>query len=558
LSYSIATIRRRYDQGLESIIRLVSGLEERLAELSNLQLSEPQRVLHLQTKTIQQLQQTLQRKNDQIIQAHQFNHRLQQQFQTEIGKATQLNQELQRRIRELETFLESEAQATAFQASSGNPPSTTKLDSHNSNFPPSLDLPWEKPQRTRSLRKKSGLKPGGQFGHRGSTLLQVSLPDSVIVHSLEVCSHCGLSLDSSKSTGFQKRQVFEILDGKLSVIEHQVEIKSCFSCQKSVKANFPPTIKAPVQYGSSVLSRLVYLNQYQLLPVARTAETMRDLFNCPVSWATVQRARNSCSQKLVRAEQQIKAKIRHSAVIGVDETAVRINGQIAWVHVARTDNLTHLAIHPKRGKEAFEAIGIINQFTGTLVRDGWFSYKHYQQCRHSLCNAHLLRDLTFVGENEPLQQKWTTKLSQLLLNIKEAVQRAKLKSRTALTQSQKSRFSNTYSRILREAGKLIRGSPASKAVHLSAHSLRNRFVRNKTDILRFMTDFTVPFDNNGSERDLRMLKLQQKISGCFRSTVGVQVFCRVRSFLSSARKQGRGLLSSLELVFHGKSLALKP
>jgi len=152
-----------------------------------------------------------------------------------------------------------------------------------------------------------------------------------------------------------------------------------------------------VQYGVSVFSRVLYLHLYQLLPVARTQEAMRDLFGCHISQASIQRAARLCSSKLIRWEQRIKAAIRNSSVIGADETGIRINGANAWVHVARTDTLTHLASHSKRGKAAFDAIGILNQYKGTLVRDGWFSYKWYQQCRHSLCNAHLLRDLTFTS-----------------------------------------------------------------------------------------------------------------------------------------------------------------
>lgn len=461
-----------------------------------------------------------------------------------MTKDRELNQQLRTRIRELEQFLESE----------GN--SSTKLDSHNSSLPPSLDPPWEKPKRTRSLRKKSGTKVVGVVGHQGFTLQQVTNPDFIIVHRVDVCQHCHHSLISVESTRPHKRQIFEIENGSLSVTEHQAKVKLCPLCRKISKGHFPLQIKAPVQYGSSVFSRIVYLNQYQLLPVARTAESMNDLFECPLSWATITRATKFCSDKLLRSELKTKAALRDSALIGVYETGIRINGEIAWVQVARTDNLTHLATHPKRGKVAFEEIGIINHFTGVLVRNGFSSYQQYEQCQHSLCNAHLLRNLTFVAENEPEHKQWTDTLAQLLLRIKEVVQQAKLKSLTALTFHQQIYFSSHYNKILAEAEPIIRGSPKRKDLHLSAHNLYRRFIKNKTEILRFMTDFRVPFDNNGSERDLRMLKLQQKISGCFRSIEGVKVFCRIRSYLSSARKQGRGLLKSIESAMSGKPIAL--
>jgi transposase len=533
--------------------RLVEQLELQIEDLT-LARSSPLHTIQLQQTVVAQqseikrLSRTIENKSKQLLEAQRFNHQLQHKLQLRVLEAQQHDHQLQTRIRELEKCLESDDFLTT--------KSATKSDSHNSNLPPSLDPPWNKPQRTRSLRKKSGLRAGGQPGHKGFTLRQVSNPDSVIVHQVQICEYCRQSLISVESKRIHKRQVFEIENGSLRVIEHQVEVKCCPACQKVSKADFPANVKAPVQYGVSVISRLVYLNLYQLLPVARTAETMRDLFSCPVSLATVQRAAHFCSSKLLRCEQRIKAAIRDSAVIGADETGIRINGKLSWVHVARNENLTHLAPHSKRGKEAIETIGIINRFQGVLVRDGFTSYQQYEQCRHSLCNAHLLRDLTFVGENEPVHQAWTTELAKLLLKIKETVKAAQLKGKTALTYLQQRRFFNRYDRILAEAEQVIRGSPAKKAIHLSARTLCRRFFKNKTEVLRFMTDFAVPFDNNGSERDLRMLKLQQKISGCFRTTEGVKVFCRVRSYLSSVRKQGRSLLLTVELALKGKPIAL--
>ena len=226
------------------------------------------------------------------------------------------------------------------------------------------------------------------------------------------------------------------------------------------------------------------------------------------------------------------------------------------MHLARTETLTHLAVHPKRGRAAFDEIGIINRFEGVLVRDGWQPYERYEQCRHSLCNAHLLRNLTFVSENEPLHQAWTNALLKLLVRIKEAVDQAKANSETVLNQSRQSSFSARYDKILAGAARVIRGSPKQKDVLMSAHNLYQRFLTNKPAILRFMTDVRVPFDSNGAERDLRMLKLQQKISGCFRSTEGVKTFCRVRSFLSSARKQSKNLLIALEAALEGQPMVL--
>ncbi|HRH40537.1 MAG TPA: IS66 family transposase [Pyrinomonadaceae bacterium] len=566
----LSTIRQHFDSGFSSVVSLVDDLEQQIEKLtfanqtpSHFQYLE--QTISNQRQEIKRLTETIDNKSKQLFKLYQTNHQLQiqlqlriaptqpfinrletqiEKLQLQLSSANQFNLQLQTKISELEKTLEFDTIPSI------------KLDSHNSSLPPSLDMPWCKPKQTQSLRKKSGHQVGGQLGHQGSTLLQVHHPDLVIVHQVNVCQHCHLSLTNIESIRFNKRQIFEIENGRLTVIEHQAEVKLCPFCRKISKGHFPDNLKAPVQYGTSVFSRIVYLNQYQLLPVARTAETMNDLFECPLSWATIKRATKSCADKLIRVELKIKAKLRDSAVLGVDETGININGVNNWVHVARSDEFTHFAFHVKRGKPAFEAIGIINQFTGTLVRDGFSAYKKYDQCHHSLCNAHLLRNLTFVSENEPKHKVWTTKLIKLLVKIKDTVQQAKLNGQTALISSQQSSYFRRYDTILTEAEQAIRGSPKRREIQLSSRHLYLRFLMNKKAILRFMTDFRVPFDNNGSERDLRMLKLYQKISGCFRTIEGVKVFCRIRSYLSSVRKQGRGLLNSIEHALNGKLCVL--
>ncbi len=373
---------------------------------------------------------------------------------------------------------------------------------------------------------------------------------------MDVCHHCHHSLVQTESTRFHKRQIFEIENGGLFVTEYQAEVKICLMCRQISKGHFPDNIKAPVQYGTSVFSRIVYLNQYQLLPIARTAESLNDLFRCPVSLATIQRAARFCGQKLFRFEYRLKAALRQSEVMGVDETGININGENNWVHVTRTDNLTHLAFHPKRGRAAIEEIGIISEFTGVLVRDGFTAYQKYEQCRHGLCNTHLLRDLTFIGEANPVHQSWTLELALLLLEIKKSVESTKSNSLISLNDSLLNAFAARYDRILAEAERVIRGSPKLMSAHLSAGTLYRRLVRHKDKILMFMTDVRVPFDNNGSERDLRMLKLQQKISGCFRSAEGAKTFCRVRSYLSSARKQSKNLLAALESALDDQPMVM--
>lgn len=369
--------------------------------------------------------------------------------------------------------------------------------------------------------------------------------------------------------GRQQRQVFDLPPVVVEVTEHWAQTKRCDQCGERTKAKFPREVSAPVQYGRRVRAVATYLQKYQLLPFARTSEAMRDLFACSISPGTIHTTRLQCSSKLVGIEEQIKQALTESAVIGADETGLRVAGKGHWIHVARTDSLTHYGDDARRGKSAMDAIGILPKFTGVCVHDGWFSYDEYRQATHSVCNAHLLRELVYVEEVCAEQQQWTRPLSKLLLNIKAAVERAKAQGATQLSDERLATYSARYDRVVRRAARL---NPTPKEEKPDALAKRFKVVRVKRrdlalplirrlqdkrdQVLRFMTDFRVPFDNNGSERDIRMVKLQQKISSCFRTPEGAQAFCRIRSYLSTARKQGHSPLTALEHAFAGKPLAL--
>jgi len=534
--YSQAHISRIYAQGERAIVRLVHRLVDNIEDLQALLIRTPQPVIALLSKELTKVKSTLARKTDQLIRERQLNH------------------QLLRRLRELEREVERGDQQPV------------QRDSHNSSLPPSLDPPWQKVPRTRSLRKKTGRKPGGQFGHQGSTLRQVAHPDQIIIHIPEACMQCGAQLHHSTPTISVRRQVFDICEGRMKVTEHQAETRRCPACALTIRAKFPTAVRAPVQYGQGVLSRSVYLHLYQLLPINRTAETMTDLFACHISAATIQRAARVSSAKLVNTEQRIKAAIRGSQVIGVDETGLRVAGSGGYVHVARTAELTHFAFDARRGKAAMDEIGILPQFTGTLVRDGFSSYKWYEQCRHSLCNVHLLRDLVFVQESNPEQKVWTVPLSKLLLKMKDAVAEVKTDAEAEFSEQMKTDFLRRYDKLVKRADRLnpppVRklnddGPPHKPPLQPTPRRVINRLQRRRDEVLRFMSDLRVPFDNNGSERDLRMIKLQQKISGCFRTPDGARNFCRVRSYLSTARKQGHSLLSALERAFNAKPLVFQ-
>lgn len=524
-----------YQMGAGAIFQYLQQIEKRIEDAEARVTNSQQAKVEQLSKELLSSRRTLAGKSQALIRERQLNH------------------QLVRRIRELEHEIERSTLSV-------------ERDSHNSSLPPSLDLPWQKPKRTRSLRKKTEKHVGGQFGHKGATLRQVAQPEQIIIHIPEACTNCYAHLDHCKPQALIRRQVFDIKDGRMQVTEHRAESRRCPACRATTKARFPFGVRAPVQYGQGVLSRSVYLHLYQLLPIARTSETMTDLFNCRISPATIQRAARVSSGKLINTEQRIKGALRNSSVIGVDETGLRVAGSSGYIHVARTEELTHYSFDERRGKGAMDEIGILPQFTGTLVRDGFSSYKWYEQCRHSLCNAHLLRDLVFVEESNPEQKLWTKPLSKLLLKIKDAVAEAKANDEDRLSQQRENDLLRRYDKLVRKADRLnlpppkrrVKSDEAKKPVQqLTPRRLVNRLQRKRDEVLRFMRDLSVPFDNNGSERDLRMIKLQQKISGCFRTSDGARVFCRVRSYLSTARKQGYSLLCSLERVLSGKPLVFQ-
>ncbi|MDT5269553.1 MAG: transposase [Acidobacteriota bacterium] len=520
-----------YWEGPEAVVRLVEQLYEHIAA------SEPPEVRALrftvdsQLQVIRKLQARLKRLDE------------------KLARQGCLNYELKRRLSELGALI--------------------GKDSHNSSLPPSSDPPGVR--RTRSLRRRTGKKAGGQPGHRGSTRLPEVGPDEVLTHAPVECRGCGTPLDAAQATRVERRQLIEVPPLRLIITEHRAETRRCGACGTETKARFPAHVIAPVCYGLGLRARAAYLHKYQLLPVARTAEAMRDLFGCTVSAGTVHRMTQECSEALSASEARIKDAVTTSPVIGADETGLRVAGQNHWVHVARTDRLTHYACSPGRGKEAMDSIGILPAYTGTVVSDALCAYRQYRESRHALCGAHLLRELTYIKETCAEQQQWTEPLAKLLLEIKAAGERVRAAGGREIREEQRAKFFGRYDRVVARAAKLnpapgpapppekgARRQNVPKRVRKKnpAVPLVRRLRECREEVLRFMSDLTVPFDNNGSERDLRMVKLAQKTSGCFRTEAGVERFCRIRSYLSSARKQKQPLLTALELAFAGQPVAL--
>ena len=428
-------------------------------------------------------------------------------------------------------------------------------NSRNSSKPPSTDgLLKPKPQ---SLRKASGRKPGGQPGHEGTTLKMVPEPDEVQWHRAPAQCECGCPLEEEPVIDYERRQVFDLPKMDIQVAEHRVELKRCPCCAKEHKGFFPATIKACIQYGERFKALVVYLRGYQLLPSARTAELLKTIFKAPVSEGTLDTVLREAADNLSGFMGDIKEFMIQVGVAHFDETGLSQNGKNHWLHTVSTPEATYYAMHPKRGTEAIEDIGILPRFRGTAIHDSWAPYFQYEQCWHGLCNAHHLRELVFIKEQ--LKKSWADAMIGCLCQIKAKV---KEQGRTSLSPWQISYWSSRYRSILAKA---YRAHPWSDSPQEQrkrgrppkgkARCLVERLDHHQDKVLAFMKDFNVPFDNNLAERDVRMAKLKQKISGTFRSTQMPHAFCRIRSFISTVRKQGLQLRESLESLFVAPSLA---
>jgi transposase len=424
-------------------------------------------------------------------------------------------------------------------------------DSHNSHQPPASDGLARKPKSLRA--SPTGRRPGAQPGHRGTTLRWVATPDHQEAHVPATCHQCGTALGAVAPRRVERRQVHDLPPLQLQVTEHQAQTKVCPACQATTTAPFPVGVEQPVQYGPRLKALAVYLQEYQLLPLARTRELLADLFGSAPCEGTLAAARWQCHLRLAPVEAAIQQALQRAPVAHFDETGVRVGKQTQWLHQAGTATLTYYAVQPQRGRTATDRIGILPTFRGTAVHDAWPSYFGYA-CRHALCNAHLLRELTFVAEQG--DQPWAREMIGLLCEIKAAVAAAQTAGQTRLVAAEQERWEHRYQTLI--ATGLARNPPPiptgkrGRPKQSPAKNLLDRLDKHRAAVLAFMHDFAVPFDNNLAERDLRMVKVQQKISGCFRSAEGAAAFCRIRGYISTLRKQGDHLLTALQTVFAGQ------
>ena len=416
------------------------------------------------------------------------------------------------------------------------------LNSHNSSKPPSSD-----PNRKKNKRMKTGKPSGGQHGHVGTTLQTIADPDHVAVIKVDRST---LPKGEYRDVGFETRQVFDI-DIARFVTEYQAQILENEQGQRFV-APFPDGVTKAVQYGHQLKAHAVYLSQYQLLPYKRVQEYFSDQLNIPLSEGSLYNFNHQAFTQLAEFEQTAKDQLAQAAVNHADETGIHINGQRHWLHCTSNDLWTHYFPHQKRGKEAMDDINILPRFHGILCHDHWKPYYRYA-FTHALCNAHHLRELTRAYEQD--HQQWANEMEQLLRDINQSVNQA----RGALDHDEAEAKRHRYRTLLKQAeiecpppipppGKPKRG----KLKRSKARNLLERLRDYEDDVLRFMENPDVPFTNNRGENDIRMTKVQQKISGCFRSMTGAMMSCRIRGYLSSCRKQGMSATQAMSLVFEAK------
>lgn len=422
-------------------------------------------------------------------------------------------------------------------------------NSRNSSKPPSSDG-LQKP-RTSSLRPKGAKKNGGQEGHLGATLTAVENPAHTLLHPVETCVHCNTSLESVEAFEVEKRQVFDIPPLQIEVTEHQAERKTCPGCGQCTKAAFPTDVSQPVQYGSRIRALASYFNQYHFIPLQRTCEIFEDLFDHRLSQATILQANQRLAESLLPVDAHIKNILIQSDVLHLDESSLSVSGKNHWVHVASTDRLTHYGIHSKRGQEATDTIGILSNYEGCALHDHWKPYFTYEDCQHALCNAHHLRELKFI--HEQYQQPWAQEMSALLLSIKAEVEQQKEHTDHLSTEKIQT-FEKQYDQILAQGLKANpppKQNPAipkkrGRTKQSPPKNLLDRLEKYKSEVLAFMYDFRVPFDNNQAERDLRMIKVKQKVSGCFRTELGAELFCRIRGYISTAKKNSQRVIEAIQ------------
>ncbi|GAK51148.1 hypothetical protein U14_02390 [Candidatus Moduliflexus flocculans] len=421
-----------------------------------------------------------------------------------------------------------------------------KTDSHNSHKPPSSDGLRKRPRP--ALPKDTTRKQGGQPGHRGKTLSMVAQPDHVIPCKPAVCM-CGHSFQETPGTVLERRQVFDLPEPKLEVTEYRRLRCQCPSCGRVHEGHFPSHVSAPVQYGPGVLAFGTLCNNAYMLPFKKIQRLFTDVFGYAINERTLERANIRCAELAAPRYAAIKAQLQRSPVCHCDETGVRVNGTLHWQHVVSTASATYLCVHTTRGKDALESShSVLPGYRGWALHDCWSSYFGLTTCRHALCGAHLLRELTGVAEQG---SRWAIQMHRFLLTLYHHADNGNG------TITHFHRWSALYDRICHRANQEEpppkRRHRKGKATRTKGCNLLARLMTYKAAVLAFAQHTEVPFTNNQAERDLRPTKVKQKISGCFRTFDGANRYAHISSIISTARKQDRHVFKELRSLFVGNS-----
>jgi transposase len=428
-------------------------------------------------------------------------------------------------------------------------------NSRNSGKPPSSDgyNKQNKPKKTNSLRKSDQNPNGGQPGHKGHTLERSETPDHTETHKPAECINCRTSLDDVVAVGEEERQVYDIPAIRIEVTSHRAEIKICPGCGTENRGAFPENVERGVRYGTGIKTWAAYFGNQHHIPPERTAQIFEDLTGRRISEGTLLKASEELSECVRPSTEAIAELLRNAEVLNVDETGLRVKEKLHWLHVASSGLLTHYNVHEKRGKEAMDAAGILSEFVGTMLHDHWTSYFGYTNCRHGLCNPHHLRELKFIEEQ--YGQAYAGNMADLLLEIKAEVEKLK-PDRDGFEPEQIRVFERRYDEI-------INRGPADNPFTPPKEKKRGRVKKTpplnlltrlrdyRAETLAFMYDFRVPFDNNAAERDGRMMKVKQKVSGCFRTFEGAERFARIRGYISTARKNSKNIFEAIRDAFCG-------
>ena len=432
-------------------------------------------------------------------------------------------------------------------------------NSRNSSRPPSKDE--NPPQRNQSLRGKSGKKSGGQDGHSGSTLKKAENPNTIIQHPLKGKCKCGQNLSKLPSTMHSSRQVFEV-EIINTVTEHQVFEGICL-CGKKHCSPYPEGVNANVQYGSSVRAIVGYLSKYQLIPSERLEEMMDELFNISLSEGTINNIGGYAEEALDEFKVKFEGHVSEMKIGNVDETPTKISGKQGYFHVLSNEAFSFLYFNFKRGMSAVNSQGFLSKFKGTLVHDCFSMYFNYGK-DHAVCNAHLLRELTFIEEK--YYYNWAHRVKRFLLDLNDLVWSYKEQGIYYLDQNDKTELRESFRNLLLEGRneclpliKSVNNKGKKRGKQHPALNLLNRMLKLQIEILKFMDDFDIPFTNNQAERDLRMTKVHLKVSGGFRSEHGAHIFALFRSYIGTAKKHGQSVFTALKNLYnssHNESLDL--